>query len=146
MRKTNSPVATLRMTRQRKALLEAVGRHEEHPTADQVYRRVRRKLPHISLATVYRNLEILAEHGLMQRLDVGGSQKRFDADLGHHHHARCLACGRIEDVAVDVPDSVIRKARRATHYRITGHRLEFVGLCGRCRTPRQVRGKGRKGG
>ena len=137
---------TLRMTRQRKALLEAVREHEEHPTADQVYRRVRRKLPHISLATVYRNLEVLAEHGLMQRLDVGGSQKRFDADLNHHHHVRCLSCGRIEDISVDVPDTIIRKARRATDYRITGHRLELVGLCGLCRTQPHVRSKGRKGG
>ena len=133
------------MTRQRRALLEAIRQHGGHPTADQVYRRVRRKLPRISLATVYRNLEILAEHGLVQRLELGGSQRRFDAELGHHHHVRCLDCGHTEDVPVDLPEIVIRKARRATDYLITGHRLEFVGHCERCRTQLQGRSKGREG-
>jgi Fur family ferric uptake transcriptional regulator len=146
MKKAGLTQDKLRMTRQRKALLQAIGHGEKHPTADEVYRRVRTKLPHISLATVYRNLEVLTEHGLVQRLDVGGSQRRFDAEPGHHHHVRCLECGRVEDVRVDLPQAVVSKARRGTDYRITGHRLEFVGQCGRCKREGAEGSEGLEGG
>ena len=68
----------LRMTRQRKVILEIMKNVTSHPTADQVHQMVRKTLPHVSLATVYRNLEILSEHGMIQKLELAGAQRRFD--------------------------------------------------------------------
>jgi len=124
----------LRMTRQRRVLLEVLEKAGTHPTADEIYRMVRRRLPHISLGTVYRNLELLSEKGLIGKLELGGTQRRFDGEMGGHYHVRCLNCGRVDDVPIKPATPLERAARRATDYRITGHRLEFVGLCARCKT------------
>ena len=133
------------MTRQRKALLEAIQREDSHPTADGIYRIVRRRLPRISLGTVYRNLDLLAEQGLVQKLELGGAQRRFDGKQGRHYHVRCLGCGRVDDVRMRPLSEVERAARRATDYAITGHYLEFVGLCWECReAERGVKGEGEK--
>jgi Fur family ferric uptake transcriptional regulator len=69
------------MTRQRKVILEEIRKTDSHPTADELYQRVRQRLPHVSLGTIYRNLETLAASGLIQKLEMGGSQKRFDGNL-----------------------------------------------------------------
>jgi Fur family ferric uptake transcriptional regulator len=121
------------MTRQRRALLDAVQREDRHPTADEVHRAVRRRLPRISLGTVYRNLELLVEQGLLRKLDLGGGQRRFDAKPGPHYHVRCTRCGRVEDVRMRPLPAVERAAARATGYEVTEHHLEFVGRCGECR-------------
>ncbi|MCJ7604005.1 MAG: transcriptional repressor, partial [Desulfobulbaceae bacterium] len=70
----------LRMTKQRQVILEELRKVKTHPTADDMYQMLRKKMPKISLGTVYRNLEILSESGIIQKLDVGGTQKRFDGD------------------------------------------------------------------
>ncbi len=124
--------AKLRMTRQRRAILEALAGMRTHPTAHEVHRMVRRRLPRISLGTVYRNLELLSERGLIGKLEAGGSRRRFDADVREHYHVRCLGCGRVADVSVRLPGSLEGKIRRASDYEIVGHRLEWVGLCPKC--------------
>src|SRR3989441_1083128 len=87
----------LRLTRQRRIILEVVRATDAHPTAALVYRRVRRRLPRVSLATVYRNLRVLAAEGfLAERADTGGL--RFDGNTRPHDHFTCLVCGRIYDV------------------------------------------------
>src|SRR5215475_5237997 len=89
----------LRLTRPRRIILDVVRATDAHPTAAFVYRRVRRRLPRVSLATVYRNLRVLAAEGfLAERADAAGM--RFDANTGPHDHFTCLACGRIYDVPV----------------------------------------------
>src|SRR5262249_59374589 len=76
----------------------------DHPTADWVYRQARRRLPRISLGTVYRNLKRLAEEGLIREIHAGGHPARFDGNTGRHYHIRCLGCGRVNDppMSVDV--------------------------------------------
>src|SRR5881398_1570991 len=89
----------LRLTRQRRIILEVVRATDAHPTAAFVYRRVRRRLPRVSLATVYRNLRVLAAEGVLaERADAGGL--RFDGNAEPHDHFTCVACGRIHDVPV----------------------------------------------
>ncbi len=138
MKTQTAALDKLRMTRQRKALLEAIQREETHPTADEVYRLVKRRLPRISLGTVYRNLDLLAAQGLVQKLEMGGTQRRFDAKHGRHYHVRCIRCGRVDDLSMRPLLAVERAARRATDYEITGHQLEFVGLCRECRKSGRV--------
>ena len=122
----------VRMTAQRKVILEALRRVDTHPTADTIYAMVRRKLPRISLATVYRNLEWLAEAGLIQKYESGGSQRRFDGDPSDHYHVRCVRCGRLEDLRMDRSATLEQAAREKTNYRIVGHRLEYLGICPAC--------------
>ncbi len=121
------------MTRQRQVILEELRRTRTHPTADQVYARVRRRLPRISLGTVYRNLETLASRGMVGKLDLGGGPMRFDGDVSRHQHVRCLGCGRIADTVLDEMDALASGVRNVKGYEITGYRLELLGRCARCK-------------
>ncbi len=132
----------IRMTRQRQVILEAIREVDCHPTADEVYEIVRQRLPHISLGTVYRNLEILSEEGLTQKLALGGPQKRFDGDTKKHYHVRCICCGRVDDVPMEPLTSVEDALRGVSDYEITGHSLEFLGLCPHCKKNTYDTGRG----
>lgn len=140
-----SPVSpTFRMTRQREVLLEELARTRDHPAAAQLYARARRRLPRISLGTVYRNLEVLAAQGMITRIDVPGAPRRYDGDNCEHGHARCVKCGNV----VDAPHARCREIktlyRSWKSFRVTGHRLELLGLCARCES--KTRGEGRRTG
>jgi Fur family ferric uptake transcriptional regulator len=124
------------MTRQRQVILEELRKVSSHPTADEVYEMVRRRLPRVSLGTVYRNLEMLSERGMIQRLDVGGTRRRYDGNVGDHYHVRCVSCGRVEDVSVEPAAGVENAVRGVSDYEILGHRLEFIGLCPQCKKDR----------
>ena len=127
-----------RMTRQRRVILDAVRELDSHPTADEVYGIVRQQLPRISLGTVYRNLEILSELNLTQKLELGGSQKRFDGDIRKHYHVRCTRCGRVEDAPIKPLDSIENALQGISDYEIMGHRLEFIGLCPQCKKEKEA--------
>jgi Fur family ferric uptake transcriptional regulator len=124
---------TLRTTKQRKVILDELRSLRTHPTAIEVYERVRKKLPKISLGTVYRNLELLSESGLIQKLEMAGKQKRFDGITENHYHVRCMVCGRVDDVDVAPLGAINEAIASASDYKILWHRLEFVGICPRCR-------------
>ncbi|PKN21112.1 MAG: transcriptional repressor, partial [Deltaproteobacteria bacterium HGW-Deltaproteobacteria-3] len=79
---------SLRITKQRQIILDELCSVTSHPTADVLYQMVRKRLPKISLGTVYRNLEIMSECGIIQKLDIGGTQKRFDGAPHIHYHVR----------------------------------------------------------
>ena len=128
---------TLRMTRQRRVIVEEMKRTRSHPTVHEVYTRVRRRLPRISLGTVYRNLEVLSACGLIRKLELTGRRKRFDATTEEHCHVRCLTCGRVDDVPGSTAEPVARRIAGKTGYEIVGHRLEFTGYCPRCRRRRR---------
>jgi len=122
-----------RMTAQRRVILEELKKLHSHPSADEIYELVRRRLPRISLGTVYRNLQILSECGLIQKLELGSGQSRFDGNPDNHYHVRCVRCGRVEDVAIEpipIPESAVRELN---NYDISGHRLEFIGVCPNCK-------------
>lgn len=124
---------TLRTTKQRELILDELRSVRTHPTAIEVYERVRKKLPKISLGTVYRNLELLSEYGLIQKLEMAGTQKRFDGITENHYHVRCIVCGRVDDVEIEPLETINDAIGSASDYDILWHRLEFVGICPRCR-------------
>jgi len=121
-----------RCTRQRQLILQTLRELEIHPTADELYRRIRESLPRISLGTVYRNLDLLVRSGLVRRLATAGSQARYDGDLSSHVHVRCVRCGGLDDVSV--PESSARElpASSRNGFRITGCRVEYTGVCPKC--------------
>ncbi len=102
-----------------------------HPSAEELYKIVKKTLPTISLATVYRNLEWLSENGIIKKIEVGGRQKRFDGTTETHYHIRCICCDKIDDVMksdfrdVYCPDEI-------NGYVVTDHHIEFLGICPLC--------------
>ncbi|MBM9604792.1 Fur family transcriptional regulator [Desulfopila inferna] len=129
----------LRMTNQREMILEELQKSKKHFTADELYTRVKKKMPRISLATVYRNLEILSEIGLIRKLEVSGRQKRFDWDTEEHDHIYCVQCHRVDNLELDKKNLGIEAPTSVDGYTITGYRLEFAGLCERCSKQQEER-------
>ncbi len=122
----------LRLTEPRRIILDVVRATDAHPSAALVYRLVRRRLPGVSLATVYRNLRVLAAQGLLtERPDVAGM--RFDGNTTVHDHFTCVVCGRIYDVPPRAGGGVRRALRSTTGFEVLDHRIEFYGRCARCR-------------
>ncbi len=120
-----------RMTQQRSIILEELRKVKTHPTADELYGMVRKRMPRISLGTVYRNLDFLAETGEITKLESAGSIKRFDGDTSWHQHVRCMQCGRIGDVvpplAIPSVDNV-----QVEDFVVINARIEYDGVCKQC--------------
>ena len=128
----------IRMTTQRQILLEELAKAKNHPTACELYDMVRKRLPRIGLGTVYRNLELMADGGIILKLEVGGSQKRFDAETEPHYHIRCSICSRVENIDIDVIHDLVEAAAKKTSYRIINHHVEFTGECPECRKKQKI--------
>lgn len=122
-----------RTTRQRQVILDQLCALSTHPTADELYHLVRQELPHISLGTVYRNLELLSDQGLIQCLELSGHQRRYDGNTAPHSHIRCTVCDRVADLPIAPPQAPLAEAQRHTDFLVTGLKTEFVGLCPSCR-------------
>ncbi len=122
----------LRMTHQRELILEELGNCHNHPTADALYERIKKKLPRISLATVYRNLEILSEAGMIRKLEISGRQKRFDKEIDQHDHIFCVQCRRVDDIKLDQTRLISLEEGQNQGYKISGCRVEFYGICPKC--------------
>lgn len=123
----------LRATEQRRVILEELRRSKCHPTANEVYEMVRVKIPHISLGTVYRNLEILSESGLINKLEMAGAQRRFDGTLEDHFHVKCIRCERVSDAELPSVQSILNSLKEVDGYEIVLSHLEFSGICPECR-------------
>ena len=131
-------LSNMRLTTQRQIILEELGKVRSHPTANEVYDMVRKRLPRIGLGTIYRNLELMAESGIILKLEVGGTQKRFDATVETHYHIRCTSCGRVDDIDIEVLDNINEIAARSCDYKVLGHHIEFSGICGDCSPEKQT--------
>jgi len=127
---TNQKITT-RMTKQRMIIMDELRKTRSHPTADEIYSRVRARLPRISLGTVYRNLDIFAAAGDILKLDSVGSTRRFDAFTDPHQHIRCIECGRVGDVEpFQYPD--VFRSLCVPEFTITSVRIDFDGVCDAC--------------
>ena len=122
-----------RMTSQRAEILAELQAAQDHPTAAELHERLRRRLPRLSLGTVYRNLDVLAANGHVARLmGIGaGAEARDDGNSAPHDHARCRCCGAVADIpalamagAPGLPAGFVVEQRR----------LEYVGTCASCRS------------
>jgi Fur family transcriptional regulator, ferric uptake regulator len=122
-----------RNTLQRQVILEELQKITTHPTASELHGLVQKRLPKISLGTIYRNLEFLSQVGAIQKITISGGESRYDAMIEPHQHVRCISCGRVEDVVG--PPLVLPPGayQDVGEYQILGHRLEFFGICPECR-------------
>jgi Fur family ferric uptake transcriptional regulator len=122
----------MRLTSQRQVILEELRKVTSHPTANEVYDMVRKRLPRIGLGTVYRNLDLLTEKGIIKKIEVGGEQKRFDGDISPHYHIRCMDCDRVEDIFIDRHQDLEENAAASCNYKILDHHVQFSGICSHC--------------
>lgn len=126
--------AGCRFTTQRAAVFGYLEKVKTHPTAEEVYRAVRRNLPRISLATVYKALEALVESRLATKLTNGDGAARYDCRGDDHYHLRDVATGEIRDLGIDFDpqllskiDPTIVKKLADSGFQVTGYRLEVLG-------------------
>jgi len=125
----------LRLTIQRKIILEELRKMHDHPTADLIYERVRKRIPNISLGTVYRNLELLSSRGIIRRVDIAGRKRRYDAKTTEHAHIRCAICGRIVDVpGYENIQKIAHEISLTTGFTLILSEAEFVGICPECQS------------
>lgn len=122
----------LRMTNQREIILRELKKSKAHLSADELYDIVKKIMPRISLATVYRNLEILSEAGLIGKLEISGRQKRFDFDVSNHDHIYCVVCHRVDNLKIERKSVDSEQLGAGVGYSITGYRVEIIGICPEC--------------
>lgn len=123
----------LKVTPQRSAIYQALVDTTSHPTADEVYRQVKRLYPMISPNTVYYTLGALREAGLVQEVNAWHDRGRYDANVTQHHHLVCLGCRKIQDVMDDALNRLMLTSDSEGGFEIIGHRVEFYGYCASCR-------------
>ncbi|KRG10553.1 Fur family transcriptional regulator [Virgibacillus soli] len=122
----------VRITPQRHAILEFLVQSMTHPTADDIYKALEGKFPNMSVATVYNNLRVFREAGLVKELTYGDASSRFDFVTSDHYHAICEHCGKIVDFHYPGLDDVEQLAAHVTGFEVDSHRMEIYGVCPDC--------------
>jgi Fe2+ or Zn2+ uptake regulation protein len=120
------------MTQQRAAVYDYLNSVEHHPTAEEVFLSVKRKLPKISLATVYKNLEALVACEAISKLSYGDGSARYDIRTDHHYHTRCLGCGRMWDLEAERGITALEQIKAQPGFTVSDFRLELLGHCRDC--------------
>ena len=122
-----------KVTPQRLAVYEALANTKEHPNAEMIFNSLQESYPTMSLATVYKTIDILHEIGLVQILNAGEDSFRYDADVSDHAHLRCIECGRVDDIFDIDTTKFTAEIQNATQYQLVGQQFYFYGVCPACR-------------
>ncbi len=124
----------LKVTPQRIAIYQELINSSEHPSAINIYERIKAQYPNISLDTVNRTLLTFAEIGLVRIVEGRGDPKRFDPNLHPHHHFRCIKCGKIIDFYNEEYDALDVPSTLKDRFIITSKRVNLEGICDECQT------------
>ncbi|NTW50018.1 MAG: transcriptional repressor [Chlorobiales bacterium] len=127
MNTSNQEKIGQRYSRQREEILKIVAGTKTHPTADWVYEEARRAIPNISLGTVYRNLNLLADEGVISRIILDDGKVRFDGNSEEHHHFICNDTGKVYDIQSSFSGELIDKLYRETGMKAANCKIEFFG-------------------
>lgn len=128
----------VRMTPQRHAILSYLLETMSHPTADEIYKALEGKFPNMSVATIYNNLRVFKEAGLVRELTYGDASSRFDANVSEdHYHVICTECGSIHDFHFPYLREAETAAAKSVGFQVTGHRMEVYGVCATCQSKPQ---------
>jgi Fur family peroxide stress response transcriptional regulator len=122
----------LKITPQRTAIFQELLKAKDHPTADDIHKRIVKKIPNISFDTVNRTLLTFSKIGMIKVVEGYGQAKRYDPDLGIHHHFRCIRCGRIIDFHNKDYDNIAVPAEINKRFTVTSKKVVLEGLCGKC--------------
>lgn len=124
--------APLQLTRQRAAVLEVIKEAEKHLTAQEIYDRVRNRLPGIAYATVYNAVAHLCQAGQVQAVHLGSGATLYDRNLERHDHLVCRSCGKVLDYCFPDLDRALEEVSHTTGFQAQKVELMFVGLCPEC--------------
>ncbi len=122
----------MRNSKQRETILKIVKESDDHPTADMVYNRARVLINNISLGTVYRNLNLLSEQGLIKKFKIVGDNERFDKTIIMHSHFVCKCCGKVVDIMEDSMKGFIDELSKKTDSLIERYEVSLLGTCSHC--------------
>jgi Fe2+ or Zn2+ uptake regulation protein len=123
----------LKNSKQRTIILEALRLNCNHPTADEIYKMIHNEHPNISLATVYRNLNLLTELGIIKKIPIASSSDRFDATMTEHYHVHCRKCGSVQDFFYEDFSASKAAIEAITDYEVIHQDLVFTGICPQCK-------------
>jgi Fur family transcriptional regulator, peroxide stress response regulator len=121
-----------RVTKQRELIIKVLENNRTHPTADWIYEKVKKEIPDISKGTVYRNLQVLLEDGVITELNLDGILARYEEKQKTHYHFKCEKCGRVIDLDEPVLQGINERVAKKTGFKVSGHQAEFHGLCKNC--------------
>ncbi len=124
----------VRVTDQRTLILKILEKEKRHLDAGEIYRRVSRRLPRISLATVYRNLNMLKNLGLINEVRFDEHHLHYELrEAGEHYHLICLNCGEVIEADLPLVDYLKKNVEQAQHFRLKDVEVNISGYCNRCR-------------
>lgn len=122
-----------RTSKKRQSIYDALCATTAHPSAEQIYAQLKPEIPDLSLGTVYRNLNVLIEDGLIITVGSVNGEVRYDANTSNHSHFVCTKCGRVDDVFLDLSiDSRYAEVEEIIGGNVKGHSLNYFGLCSNC--------------
>jgi Fur family transcriptional regulator, peroxide stress response regulator len=124
-------------SKQRERMLELLGQTEIHPTADWLYQELKKEFPSLSLGTVYRNLNILVEQKLIQKLPFGSTHDRYEAQKSPHYHLVCEECGSVQDFDIPQYTRINEQVQKMSNFKISRHRIDFFGTCEKCQNKKR---------
>jgi Fur family peroxide stress response transcriptional regulator len=124
-------------TPQRIAICRIALNSRAHPSAQQVYNEVKKIHPTVSLATVYKTLEVLRDVDLVQEINFPKGQARFDSYMTPHINLVCLKCGSITDLDDMILEEITRKVISSTRFKPTGQRVDVYGICQKCSSAKE---------
>lgn len=123
----------LKLTPQRYAIYKYLKSTKAHPSAEMIYSELKANYPTMSLATVYKTLKTLIDIKLVQELNVGEDNFRFDANTNMHPHIMCMKCGRVDDIELVDFSFLNKEVEKYCNYSIHDHQLYFYGTCPDCK-------------
>ncbi|AOY76351.1 Fur family transcriptional regulator [Clostridium formicaceticum] len=121
-----------KITPQRIAIYQAVKDSDEHPNAETIYKKLAPTYPTISLATVYKSLELFSGLGLIQVINIGENSFRYDSNTASHPHVVCTNCQKVEDLDNEFFKHLSKRVESLTNYQIMNQHLCFYGICPFC--------------
>jgi Fur family peroxide stress response transcriptional regulator len=123
-----------KVTPQRLAIYNVLSNTTVHPSAEMIFSKLQEFYPTMSLATVYKTIEILKEIELVQILNVGEESFRYDANTDTHPHVRCMVCNRVDDIYGVDESAYVKQISEKTAYRLSGQQFYFYGVCPECQS------------
>lgn len=123
----------LKLTPQRIAVYKYLKSTIEHPSAEVIYKSLQSEYPTMSLATIYKALKTLIEVNLVQEINVGEGNFRYDGNISSHSHIQCIDCGRVDDISGICFSDLNDKIKPFTNYHIIENKVYFYGICANCK-------------
>ncbi len=123
----------MKYSRQREIILDKLKANAVHPTAEYLYSILKKENSTISLATLYRNLNQLEEHGIIKRIDGLETSSHYDHNTHTHYHFICDNCKKVYDINSDIAPELVRRAEEETKFKVLGHDIVFHGICSECK-------------